>query len=106
VNGTVRNVIFVATQHDSVYAFDADIGPCVPLWQAKLLDTAHGGTAGETPVPTADVGNGFMDIQPESALPVLRSSTRQLRRSTSLVIRGFDKHVLSATARSGSGIGQ
>ncbi len=65
VGGTVRNVIIVATQHDSVYAFDADASPCMPLWQAKLLDSAHGGTAGETPVPTADVGNGFEDIQPE-----------------------------------------
>jgi len=81
VNGTVRNVIFVATQHDSVYAFDADIGPCVPLWQAKLLDTAHGGTAGETPVPTADVGNGFMDIQPEigvTGTPVIDPATSTL----------------------------
>src|SRR5882672_3771325 len=81
VNGTVRNVIFVATQHDSVYAFDADIGPCVSLWQAKLLDTAHGGTAGETPVPTADVGNGFMDIQPEigvTGTPVIDPATSTL----------------------------
>jgi hypothetical protein len=81
VNGAVRNVIFVATQHDSVYAFDADIGPCVTLWQAKLLDTAHGGTAGETPVPTADVGNGFMDIQPEigvTGTPVIDPATSTL----------------------------
>jgi hypothetical protein len=65
VGGTVRNVILVATQHDSVYAFDADAAPCRQLWKADIIDTAHGGSAGEGPVPSADVGNGFKDIQPE-----------------------------------------
>jgi hypothetical protein len=65
IGGTVRNVIFVATQHDSVYAFDADTSPCMQLWQSHLLDIAHGGSLSEGPVPTADVGSGFQDIQPE-----------------------------------------
>src|SRR5207244_709477 len=50
IGTTNRNVIVVATQHDSVYAFDADANPCVPLWHANLIDTAHGGTAGEASV--------------------------------------------------------
>src|SRR6267378_3271642 len=65
IGGVLRNTIFVATQHDSVYAFDADRSPCAKLWSINLLDTAHGGTSGETTVPTGDVGNGFQDIQPE-----------------------------------------
>jgi hypothetical protein len=65
VGGVFRNTIFVATQHDSVYAFDADVSPCSQLWHVNLLDAAHGGTSGETPVPTGDVGSGFQDIQPE-----------------------------------------
>jgi hypothetical protein len=65
LSGTLHNVIFVATQHDSAYAFDADASPCVQLWHVNLLDAAHGGTAGETPVPYNDVGAGFSDIQPE-----------------------------------------
>ena len=65
IGGQVRNAVFVATQHDSVYAFDADLSPCSQLWRVNLLDAAHGGTSGETPVPTADVGNGFQDILPE-----------------------------------------
>lgn len=81
VNGVIHNVIFVATQHDSVFAFDADASPCAMLWQAKLLDSAHDGTAGETPVPTADVGNGFMDIRPEigvTGTPVIDPATSTL----------------------------
>jgi hypothetical protein len=81
IGGAVHNVIFAATQHDSVYAFDADASPCAQLWQAKLLDSAHGGLAGETPVPTGDVGNGFQDIQPEigvTGTPVIDPATSTL----------------------------
>jgi len=65
LGGALRNAIFVATQHDSAYAFDADVNPCSQLWHVDLLDAAHGGTSGETTVPTGDVGSGFKDILPE-----------------------------------------
>jgi hypothetical protein len=81
VNGRTHNVVFVATQHDSLYAFDADASPCVQIWQANLLETAHGGTAGETSVPTADVGSGFQDIQPEigvTGTPVIDPASNTL----------------------------
>ena len=51
IGGAKHNVIFVATEHDSAYAFDADISPCSQIWQVNLLDAAHGGIAGETPAP-------------------------------------------------------
>ncbi len=35
LSGAARNVVFVATEHDSVYAFDADTGAL--LWQVSLL---------------------------------------------------------------------
>jgi len=81
INGAVRNVIFVATQHDSVYAFDADVSPCMQLWKADVIDTTHGGSGVEGPVPTFDVGNGFQDIQPEvgvTGTPVIDPSSSTL----------------------------
>ncbi len=39
VGGKTRNVLYVATEHDSVYAFDADSG--VVLWQVSLLGSGE-----------------------------------------------------------------
>ncbi len=50
VNGGTHNVVYVATEHDSVYAFDADnYGSGTPLWQVSLLQS------GETPVTTGEI---------------------------------------------------
>jgi chitodextrinase len=67
-NSARHNVVIVATQHDSVYAFDADASPCVTLWHASLLDAAHGATPGETSVPSG-TANGLVspggNVRPE-----------------------------------------
>jgi hypothetical protein len=85
INGTKHNVVFVATQHESLYAFDADASPCVTLWHVNLIDTNHGGTAGETSVPSGPTGNlvggGTGDITPEvgvTGTPVIDPSTNTL----------------------------
>ena len=69
VNGAKHNAVFVATQHDGLFAFDADASPCVTLWSASLVDSKHGGTAGEVTVPSGPtghkVGSGYGDITPE-----------------------------------------
>jgi hypothetical protein len=45
IKGAVHNVLYVATENDSVYAFDADnYGNGTPLWQTTLLQS------GETPI--------------------------------------------------------
>src|SRR6185295_1528234 len=54
----VRNVVYVATQHDSVYAFDADGLSPTPLWQRSFLGP------GVTAVPSDDSGE-CCDIAPE-----------------------------------------
>jgi hypothetical protein len=81
VNGSLHNVIFVATQHNSLYAFDADASPCLQLWHVNLIDAAHGGTTGETAVVWSDVGSGYKDIYPEigvTSTPVIDPATNTL----------------------------
>jgi hypothetical protein len=48
IGGGTHNVLFVATQHDSVYAFDADNSNCTTYWQISTL------TSGATTIPPAD----------------------------------------------------
>jgi len=73
IGGGTHNVVFVATTHDSVYAFDADISPCVPYWHKALLG------AGETFVDYSEVHTG--DIQPDVGIigtPVIDLSSKTL----------------------------
>jgi hypothetical protein len=48
IAGGVHNVVFVATENDSVYAFDADASPCVTYWHTSFVN----GTS-VVPVPAA-----------------------------------------------------
>ena len=58
-DGLVHNVLFVATENDSLYAFDADSNGgnnTGPLWHVTLLDAAHGAGPGATAVPADPQG--------------------------------------------------
>jgi hypothetical protein len=50
INGAQHNVLYVATENDSVYAYDADTcGSGTPLWKVSLLQS------GETPLADATI---------------------------------------------------
>src|SRR5258708_9759784 len=69
-SGTTHNVVFIATEHDSIYAFDADSNTGAnanPLWHITLLDAAHAAVSGATTVPSGDVTTD--DITPELGIP-------------------------------------
>ncbi|HWN57267.1 MAG TPA: pyrrolo-quinoline quinone, partial [Methylomirabilota bacterium] len=70
----VHNVVYVATELDSVYAFDADeVGP--PLWHTSFIDPKNGITA----VPSSDLGCG--DLTPWigiTATPVIDPDSQTL----------------------------
>jgi hypothetical protein len=38
IANAAHNVLFVATENDSVYAFDADASPCVTYWHASFVN--------------------------------------------------------------------
>ena len=75
INGTVHNVVYVATEHDMVYAFDADSNTGIinaqPLWQTSFV------SSGVTTVSS----NLCADITPEygvTGTPVIDRSMNAL----------------------------
>jgi hypothetical protein len=73
INAAVHNVLYVATENDSVYAFDADnygtgANAGKPLWQVSLLQS------GETPLTGASV----QPVQGVTSTPVIDPLTKTI----------------------------
>ncbi|MFY9560087.1 MAG: pyrrolo-quinoline quinone [Terriglobales bacterium] len=72
----VHNVLYVATEHDTIYAFDADSNQGInkqPLWQRTFIDPTHGIT---TVASQADAA--CTDLVPEIGItgtPVIDTQT-------------------------------
>jgi hypothetical protein len=76
INGGVHNVVIIATEADSVYAYDADSSAAL-LWKASLVDAAHGAGANEAPLNNATT-IGCSDLQPLigiTATPVIDAAS-------------------------------
>ena len=54
ISGGTHNVVFVATQHNTVYAIDADASPCTTYWQTGASGVNSLVPPGETWVTSAD----------------------------------------------------
>lgn len=93
----IHNVVFVATEHDSVYAFEADSAAglnAAPLWHVNLTDSS----TGETAVRMADIF-GCPSINPEIGItgtPVIDPSTGTLYVVASTILNGQFFHRLHA----------
>jgi hypothetical protein len=69
IGGSTHNVLYVATEHDSVYAFDSDnYGTGAPLWQVSLLNP------GETPITTGVI-HPFQGV---TSTPVIDPATNTI----------------------------
>jgi hypothetical protein len=85
-----HNIVLVATEADSLYAFDADGGrapDAAPVWQVSLLDAAHGAAPGATPA-SASADLACAAITPQvgiTATPVVNPAR------TTVYIEAFSK---------------
>ncbi|HXO60548.1 MAG TPA: hypothetical protein VN850_01945 [Candidatus Acidoferrales bacterium] len=73
IGGGTHNVLVAATQHDTVYAFDADASPCQTYWSKSLL------ASGETWVSSVDVNSD--DLAPDIGIvgtPVIDPATKTI----------------------------
>jgi chitodextrinase len=71
-----KNLVYIATEHDSVYAYDADGKSTTPVWKDSFINPANGVTT----VPAADTGE-CCDIPNEigiTSTPVIDKTTNTL----------------------------
>lgn len=103
-----RNVVYVATQHGSIYAFDADGRSRAPLWVRTFIDPANN----ITPVPVSEADGTsccFSEIAFTST-PVIDPATRTLYAAGKLSENGrivYRLHALDMTTgqpRANSGL--
>ena len=93
VGSQIHDLVFVATEHDSVYAWDADTFSANPIWQTSFINPA----AGVTAVPCGEAASGqgnCTSITPEfgiSGTPVIDSSTG------TLYVVAYTKEVVGST---------
>jgi hypothetical protein len=80
IKGTTHNVVFVATEYDSLYAFDADYKQSTPLWHRSFINVAQG----IVPVPcgtdgsTTDISCNVFPYYGITGTPVIDATSNTL----------------------------
>jgi PQQ-like domain len=87
VGGGTHNVVYVATENDTVYAFDADTGGA-PLWQTSLLP------AGATPIPIPFGCDAIVPMVGITPTPVIDPATGTIYVLAQSQENGTDVHRL------------
>src|SRR5581483_7344888 len=108
INQVSRNVLYVATMSDTIYAFDADVGGA-PLWKLDLASLV-----GATPVPIAQFAfSGNRNIVGNLGVlstPVIDLSTNTLYavactlENSTMVYRLHALEITNGAARPASGV--
>ncbi len=60
-NAGTHDLVFVATQHDSLYAIDANSG--LVVWQTSFLSSGLAGATSITTMPQGDTGSGDISVE-------------------------------------------
>ena len=97
-DGKVHNVVYIATQHNTVYAFDADNARgsnAAPLWAVSLND-------GGTPDPISDFGcNGThyseIGIMGTPVIDPAKTTLYVVAKTLTGTVRNFSLHALDIT---------
>ena len=101
IGGVTHNVVFAATENDSVYAFDADQAGA-PLWKVSLIP------AGAAAVPTSLVGSTIFPTIGITGTPVIDPATGTLYvagetlESGNVVFRLHALDIITGRERGGS----
>ncbi len=90
IGGQSHNVVYVVTQSDSVYAFDADDG--TQLWSASML---NGGVTASSKYLPCGTGQGFTE-EGIAGTPVIDSITNTMYLVAKTVFNGTVYHYLHA----------
>jgi len=107
-----HNVIFVATENDSVFAFDADSNPCEQLWQASLIPAGSQaiafptlGLTGTNIVPFVGItGTPVIDVNASTLYVVAATQTIALNPSYSHMVYALDLTTGSKIQLAGVGV--